>query len=96
MSEAEPKPVMTLYLADDEVSEANLQFYITQMLSCVHKMDGNTAYSFMKLLDVANLLDLAMDSVNWAELPFQVEIAYIVDGKDERTILEGTWQPKST
>lgn len=90
-----PKPVMTLYLQEEEVSQANLQFYLTQMLSCVHKMDGNTAYSFMKLLDVANLLDDAMDSVNWKELPFEVEMAYHVDGKDERTILEGTWQPKS-
>lgn len=88
------KPVMTLYLFDDEVSKANLQFYITQMLACVKGMDENTAYSFMKLLDVANLLDLAVDSVNWEELPFQVEIAYHdANGKDKRTILEGTWKP---
>ena len=91
-----PKPVMTLYLFDDEVTKANLQFYITQMLSCVKEMSPNTAYSFFKLLDVANLLDLAMDSVNWEELPFQVEIAYHVEGRDERTILEGTWRPQST
>ena len=79
------KPIMQLFTHPEAVTEQVLQFYLTQMLSCVETMDGNTAYSFMKFLDVANLLDLATESVNWEELPFRVEIAY--EHTKERRIL---------
>ena len=69
------KPPMTIYPGLDSTTEANLQFYITQMLYCIKDLPPNTVYSFLKLLDVANLLDLAMESVNWEELPYQIEIA---------------------
>lgn len=81
-----PKQILTIYTQHEPVTKQNLQFYLTQMLHCVKEMSPNTAYSFMKFLDVANLLDLATESVNWDELPFQVEIAY--EDRKERSVLQ--------
>ena len=69
------KPTMPIHVELERVSDNLLQFYLTQMLGLLSPpgpKDGNLLYSFLKLLDVANLLDTAMDSINWAELPFDI------------------------
>jgi hypothetical protein len=70
------KTPMTIYTSMEPTTDQRLQFYITQMLYCVKGLPPNTVYSFLKLLDVANLLGLAMESVNWDELPYQIDLAY--------------------
>lgn len=85
------KPKLPLQVSQQETTEELLQFQISEMLYFFAESplgDANGFYLFLQMLDVANLLDLATESINWDNLPWEIVFVGPVDGD---TLLKGLY-----
>jgi len=71
------KPHMPIHVDLERVSDNRRMFLLSRVLHGLGREPepgGSTVYWFLMLLDAMNLLDEAMDSESWEELPYEIDL----------------------